>query len=663
MKKLSGFGFVAATVAMALVFAGCPDGNGNGNGNGNNTDNPNGDPPVISVISVTGGETRLYFGDERTLGVTRTPAESTAVVSWTSSPEGAVQFREGAEGEFADTANGLSVTLKAGNTEHNAVTVTATVAEGNTRTMAFSVEEDESGEARLLFFQLGTAPAGSTTELPERNAQHKYVITNKMESAGWNGQKGPSLANATFVYLNKQFYDPDDKYDTGLVFSARIRTVEAFHADNTGSGVIMGIFDHPKRPETPDIRRVTGLRYATSGELRAYSTQANSADNQNASGAAINATPPLTGTLDAINPGVGAEYIVEITREGKIRYVIVVKDPMGVELGRITRTNPGSGNIVVPENPYLGFIINGATVEISQIKVTHNDDVIFETPASDPTTVATTVTGVTVTGPSSVEVGATSTAFNATVQGTGSPSQAVTWTVGLDENGTTADISEFATWDATARTLKGEKPGTVYVTATSDASTTHKKTVKVEIKEASGITWTPAHYWNFTDGKVVGWTDQKLTGAPANQNDTNGVDGTVTAIEGTGVTMTVKNAGGARWSSLSTRTWTGVPAEARAVPTGIIQPNGTHGERFETGNIEGPIMVRVRFAASGNNARNLRIGFGAVSTTNLQPGVQSSQDELVTVEAIFDKKETTKVFIGADGGARYIDIEILKPAE
>jgi len=126
-RKTFGLGFLAAGLVLALALTGCPT---------NVTDEENGDPPSIGPIQGITND-NLVPGEELQVQVSRTPLDSNAVVTWSSNPPGAVQFRAGA-GEFADTATGLLVTLRAGDARAG-VTVTASVAGGNSQSVTLNI--------------------------------------------------------------------------------------------------------------------------------------------------------------------------------------------------------------------------------------------------------------------------------------------------------------------------------------------------------------------------------------------------------------------------------------------------------------------------------------------------------------------------------------------
>jgi hypothetical protein len=575
-------------------------------------------PVPATDVTITNKVGELAIGSSYTFTIDIEPTGSTDDPVWTSSDNNIITVTNGvieaAEGALPDQS--ATITVRMNDSTSDQVTVTLTgLAE----------------PAFVIFNQAATPATGTTTTMPEMNAEtNRFTIVNMHNGASSTGIVAAGYTNSTFVYLNNPI-------EGNASITARVRITErhATTQTDTGSGILIGMFTEPRgngnflpginitgTPAAGDPPPVEnrgwfhGVRVAQNATLA--SAGARSSDNTNGGSTTV---PGTTGRAW------DDEYIIEVSRTTLTNFVITVRDRNGVQLGTITRSG---GQVQSFDPAYVGFIIHGVTVEISQIQIRDNATftgaTIIETPASQPTAVGA-ITGVTVTGPSSVLANGTSTAFSATVQPL-SADQAVTWTVGLDEDGTEADISEFATWDATARTLTGVSQGTVYVTATSVGNTEMSDTVAVVIE--AGISWSDTPLVDLTFGDDGDWATAAAAGTPpTTRNNTN--HNNLVTLTTNGVTFNVGGANDGATPSVSVGNW-----HWRVTGSDWINPNGARTNFIRITGLPSAVRVEVEFAATGAaNTTAMSVG-GIVSPDHTGQEWTTHTVDVPTVPARLD---------------------------
>ena len=252
--------------------------------------------------------------------------------------------------------------------------------------------------------------------------------------------------------------------------------------------------------------------------------------------------------------------------------------------------------------------------------------------------------------------------------------QNVTWIVEQNYNGTGGEVS-FNAGPSPSVSITGVAEGRVRVRARSDAGEGGQAIYSDwhEVEVVEGMAWTRS-FWSFNYvNALTPWQNLNVTGNPATNSDPPG--GTSTSITvsspySAGITLTAHSVGGIRWSTASTRPW--APALEGPAAVGVLQVQGSHAaERFVTSAVEGPFMVRIRYGASGSTeaGRFVRIGFGAIETTNDATTVTThagttigpvNENQLGIAERSFLGTGPTTVHISADTAVRYFDIEIVR---
>jgi hypothetical protein len=288
------------------------------------------------------------------------------------------------------SATGNSVTITAGNNGTTTLTVTARKAGLITNVKRFDITvsgEEQQIVPELMFVRQANSGTG-TDAMPTINADNKFIINNTVTNQGF--QTG-GFSQGTFVYLNTPLGNTAS-------ISARVRITQRADAEgNNGRGLIIGFINEPRATGgttvvAADGIRINGIRVSTLAEVSAYTTRGDGAGTAFTNG---NQSFP-----SVINSASGAlfddEYILIVSRTGATAYTFTVQDKDGKEITTMNRN--GIAQVSNLGDSYAGFMIAGATVEISQITVTGSPLITpFTTPASTPAVYLPT--GVTFTAP------------------------------------------------------------------------------------------------------------------------------------------------------------------------------------------------------------------------------------------------------------------------
>ena len=485
---------------MALIFAGCPvDPDDNGNGQ-----QPT--PVTDLAITVPGGVTSLAFSRTGSdpfspssvqLGVTFTPANATnQAVTWSAVPAGVVTVS--ATGlvtpAAALTAGTHNATVKVASNENptsifDIILVTVTVSGGG--------GTSEPGTGELVIYNQAASPAsGTTTVMPARDANDRYIISNTYsvtgQAAGYynNDTNNPvSVRNATFIYL-------DTPLSGAASVTARVKLTAMTGGAGNNSGIVMGMVNDPKS----SVIKFAGIRLNTNGSSRPY--YSNDSNEQNSAGTDFGLSDSYT-----------TEYILEVTRSSATAYVFRIKNQDGTEIGTMTR----SSGILAIDPAYIGFIIARAAVEISEIAITDAaGDVVFSSPgpgAIEPQSVEFTApAGVAGSFPNytyshSIYGGSNTLALSAKALPANAP-QDIDWEISGDgspsldtDTGASVTATLPSAGTVTVTAAAGSKTATLTITVTDDAVQVDSITIsagKTSIMAGDGGS-VPAETLQFTE--------------------------------------------------------------------------------------------------------------------------------------------------------------------
>jgi len=322
----------------------------------------------------------------------------------------------------------------------------------------------------VLYNQSGTG-AGTTDDLEAawNDTTKKYTIKNVDGGIAGGTYSNSTLTSgvtkATIVYLNTPVTG------TTQAISARVRLTTS----GTGTqGILVGLMTNP----TGDIF-FHGMRATANSHWRPYNSQTaatNSSTNLTAApGSGYAETPPVdpstsTSTtapslIDGVVIPFDEEFILEYERTGATTYTVRMKDYNGNTIASASRSGSSYYNTGLE---YLGFIVAGVEVEISQIAIKNGGTAVFSTPASTPT--PTPVASVEFTAPVSGP-GPYSAYTHSTLSGTtlelaakALPARApqdISWAI----TGTGASLDTNSGTDVTATLTTA---GSVSVTATAE---------------------------------------------------------------------------------------------------------------------------------------------------------------------------------------------------
>ena len=292
--------------------------------------------------------------------------------------------------EMDEHTHGLVIIKGAGDTIITATSVGNKSAAPNDKASdSFTLTVQEQLPPALVLYNMAASPSGSTTTvMPTMDpATKRWTITNAESGAGFTSA---GTTNATIVYLDT---------NSTMAFqsiSARVRIASAL-ANNGSTGVIMGLMTNPEDiPTTTTLGGIHfgGFRATTDGAKRVFISRPTTNSNnsgiltvQNTSGyAEVGGSAGLDGVAIPFDE----EFILEVIKisSGNRHYRAFLKDnATGTVIAQGDNNTAENLNIT---SPYLGFIIAGATVEISQIEIKEGalenaiNDEIFTSEASTP---------------------------------------------------------------------------------------------------------------------------------------------------------------------------------------------------------------------------------------------------------------------------------------
>jgi len=302
-----------------------------------------------------------------------TPSNATnPTVSWESDNESVATVSvEGVVSPISAGTAKIRATSNDDGTKYAEVEVTVTV-EGT------PVEPPVDPEPGLALYNQGTPAEGTTLTIPDLDANNRYIISNKNTNASFgagtyaNNNTTGAVANSTLVYF--------DTPVTNAIITARIRVIDRV-ANNGTTGFLMGVF---RRPEDP----VFGALRITNNATKAIYT---SRDTNNHTSNAITITP---------TPEYDEEFFYSYNATTGTG-TVYDNSNITQSLGNATRVVGWPS--AVTGDTYAGFIISGATVEISQITITSGGSTVFTSPASTPA--PTPVASVEFTAPEGIANG------------------------------------------------------------------------------------------------------------------------------------------------------------------------------------------------------------------------------------------------------------------
>jgi hypothetical protein len=549
---------------------------------------------VIGALDLEVGATLTLVAEVSPSNV----SDADKVITWTTS-----------DSAKATVADGVITGVGAGE-----VTITATTAgkkaDDNPATATVTINVSQPIERKLVVFNQtgtldGTTAAGDVADA-DFNATGRLTIKNTSTSAGW-GTALSTVAGDTCVYLNTPLQAP-------FSISARVKITQSIASSGTDNGVLIGAFTDPTvNNSTPDptdpstFIALAGVNIATSGRRSVYATR--SSDNTNSSTGATQFTE-----------SVANEYVYTVTQATVGTYNIKVEDdafdptrPHAPYTSTgINRTGDAAIHSVlgraaagdVPEinNPlYLGFLVSGVEVEISNIIIKQGDETVYSKPAA--ATPYPAVQSVTITNEAgaSVEVDG-NLQMTASVNPEGAY-QGVTWEVDSED-------AQYAEINATSGALKGLDPGTARVYAISvdnDASGSPVKSAAFTVIVTASAALSNNRSWNFQE-IPAGWTD----GA---SNST-----LVTYTQGMNLLGSIRS---------STFNSSFAALADSGLSNGFIQPGGTAANGFASiVSVQGPFNITLKYVANtgDTNGRYPTLKIGEEGKGSIEPSTTAGSE-------------------------------------
>ncbi|MDR0411333.1 MAG: Ig-like domain-containing protein [Treponema sp.] len=347
-------------------------------------------PAKVESVAISGGTTVAV---EETLSLTAevSPTNVTnedKVITWTTS-----------DATIAEVSEAGVVTGKTA----GSVTITATTAglkaDGNPATATVSLTVTAPVQANLVVFNQSASPTtGTTTALPELNAQGRYVINNANPEAAFasDGLPNSKWKDNVLVYLDTPI-EGDFTMDARLNITKFNETGASI--DGAWSGAWIGAFNAPTMTDfgtaPVDSWGFVGARKVYSGDDRMLITRNNSTGS---------GTTYPTGRLYASNSW-EYEYLYTISRAGTTYTIQVKNSKTGAVLAEGTRSagsDSGSTSAYTDSLKgavYLGVMITSCEIEISSFKVTQGENIVYQQTPTDhgPTPVAATAVALSVT--------------------------------------------------------------------------------------------------------------------------------------------------------------------------------------------------------------------------------------------------------------------------
>jgi len=484
MKKFLKWSALIAV--MSVLFAGCPDPN-KGPGNGPGT----GEEVVVTSITILVNGTQvanpplsMYIGDTVPL--------SASILPGTATEKGYDFTLENNNGVLSLSGTTLSAVSEGQATIK--VTSKGKDKDGNflTKTLSVVVTENPEGitQTKLLVFNQNTNPdTATTTVLPALNADKRYVIVNNEDNAtipnAWADVKGN-----TIVYLNKPLKiqnsgtEEAPVYDIPFSISARVRITSGRNTSTAlsggNNGVITGVFTNPTLAvSATDPLLFVGIRTAWDGSKGMRASR--DSDNSSTTLGGTNGTE-LFKADTAADKKLGfqeQEYVINVERTNSSTYTLSVYSADGSTL--VEKNTRGSSTNQVntklqsaDDYLYLGFIVSGVTVEISNVVVKDGTETVFQA-ATDATPFPVAIKKVNITTtatPTNADATynyqsllanfpGTGVQLNAQVLPTDAASQNVVWSMTPSTGGTFANgLVKITT--AGAYTVKAQTTGTEF---------------------------------------------------------------------------------------------------------------------------------------------------------------------------------------------------------
>jgi len=399
----------ALFAVMSFLFLGCQE-----DGGKKPVPKPDGDTPITSIKILVNGSQESNPPLKMLIDDT---AQLTAQIIPSTATEKGYTFEllDNDDGALSLNENNLLTALSAGQATIK-VTSKGAKADGTfaTDTLNVVVTEDPNiiQAALVIYNQNATPDAATTTTLPALNSDKRYVIVNNEANAtlpaGWT-----SVAGNTIVYLNKPIKMQREAVDattfnyTPFSISARVRITGGRTSGNlndTGNCLVTGIFTNPTIAVSTDTPLYfVGMRHAWSGQKRVYASR----DSDNSAAAFSNSAPDFDKADNASDKKSGfqeQEYVIKVEHTTGTTYTISAYKADGTTLIasiiRGSSSNQVNSNLQKDEYYYLGFIISGVTVEISNVVIKDGTETVFEA-ATDATPSPVAVKKVNITTPQS----------------------------------------------------------------------------------------------------------------------------------------------------------------------------------------------------------------------------------------------------------------------
>lgn len=572
MKKM--YGVFVISMALALLFTGCPD------PNGNDSEEDNGGP-VVPVQRVTvakpGAGTVLptvpeiiYVGNSVTFVATVVPATaSDTTVTWES---GDPEIATVEDGEVSGVAEGTTTIT---------VTTNGKKADDAPAIFTFNVKieiDPENIPVYLRIFNQDGAGEGSTAAKPnvaasDFNAQGRLLISNKSTTGGW-GTETQRVKGNTIVYLTRPLEAP-------FSISARVKISAMTAGEGTDNGFFVGAFSDPTvdtqvtPATTANILHLAGVNTSTTGRRSIYATRESGGTNNSATG-----TSQFVDRTDK-------EYLFTVRRTDAV-YTMDIKDdaqagapshtPYPIDRGANSTPTTEIHSVLAGDTPlYLGIVVSGVDVEISSIEIIQGTDTVYASPAAAATPIPA-ATSVTITNSPAENTVSAGSALGMTA--TVNPPEAiqtVTWSID-------PAAPAVATIDPDTGVVSGVGEGTVQVYATSASTPAVRSapfavTVNLEQEVLENN-----RSWDFT-------------------RQPTGVDAATYFMAdiyyGQGMTLLGSNRG----AGISVVVG-GAPPESESsvvLSTGYLQPNGTVPNGFaRIDEVQGPFTITLKYHANTN---------------------------------------------------------------
>jgi hypothetical protein len=482
MKKFLKLSALLIAV-MSVLFLGCSSDSGGGGGPGGGED-----VPVTSISILINNYTEndpytLFEGDDVKL--------TAQVLPGTATDKGySLEVIEGKDDVVTLDADG-TLTAVGDGTAKVQITSTGKKADGTfaTSTFGFIVTNDPEliTEIRLLVHNQNKPTDPATTTTAVLNNDNRYVIVNNEADAQVTNTRADVRGN-TILYINKPLKMPkneDDSY-TPYSISGRIKITgtrtTGQPATGGNYGVITGIFTNPKIPVSATTPlKFVGARSAAHGRKQMYITRDASNNDNSSSGftlateSGIAIAPGLDkedSAADKVQGFKEQEYIFKVVRTTSAIYDLKIFSADGeTELASGQRGKDAGNNLATilqseDEYLYLGFIISGVTVEISDIVVKDGETELFKSPAATPYPQPVLKVSVTATDPVGADANYNYQCINELFPNTGvqlnakvlpiDATQTITWSVSSGTNGSVSSAGLVTITGPGAFTVKAQ---------------------------------------------------------------------------------------------------------------------------------------------------------------------------------------------------------------